>query len=177
LGLLLLALSLGVGIHSWNSARNAKAVCTVTNQLASRADTPALQEVINRLASDQSELQRALRVTDGVVPAISTASVVATVTHMLPDTTMLSGFRIETEDSPRQLQVLLKGCAASGSALGEFERRLVACPAFSGVTMSERKTTESMGARVEAFTVSFQVPLDVQVRVPGATRMALGGTR
>jgi len=177
LGLLLLALSLGVGAHSWNSARKAEAARTVTTQLASRADTPALQEVIDRLASDQSELERALRVTDGLVPAISTASVVATVTHMLPDETMLSGFRIETEDSPRQLQVLLKGCAASGTSLGELERRLAACPAFTGVTMSERKVTESMGARVEAFTVSFQVPLDVQVRAPGVMRMAMGGVQ
>jgi hypothetical protein len=34
-----------------------------------------------------------------------------------------------------------------------------------------------MGTRVEAFTVSFQVPLDVQVRAPGVMRMAMGGTR
>jgi hypothetical protein len=177
LALLLLALSMGVGIHSWNSARRAEAAREVTTQLASSADTPALQEVIDRLAFDQSELERALRVTDGLVPSISTASVVATVTHMLPEQMTLHGMRIEAEESPRQLQVMLKGCAANGAALGEFERRLAGCPAFSGVTMSERKASESMGQRVEAFTVSFQVPLDVQIRTPGALRVAMGGGR
>jgi hypothetical protein len=96
---------------------------------------------------------------------------------MLPEQVMLSGLRLEAEDSPRQLQVVLKGCAAGAEPLGEFERRLANCPAFEGVTVSERRATESMGRRVEEFTVSFQVPLDVQVRAPGAMRVAMGGAR
>jgi len=177
LGLLLLALSLGVGAHSWNSFRRAEAARDVTTQLASNADTPALTDVIDRLAFDQSELERALRVTDGLVPAIPTASVVATVTHMLPEQMTLHAIRIESEDSPRQLQVVLKGCAGTGESLGDFERRLAGCAAFAGVTMSERRAMEWMGRRVEEFTVSFQVPLDVQVRSPGALRVAMGGER
>jgi hypothetical protein len=177
LALLLLIASLGVGLHSWNSLRQAQASRDLNLQAVSGADTPTLMEVSDRLSFDQSTLERALRVTDGLVPSISTASVVATVTHMLPEQMSLHGMRIEAEDSPRQLQVMLKGQAANSAALGEFERRLADCQAFSGVTMSERRATESMGRRVEEFTVTFQVPLDVQIRKPGALRVAMGGGR
>jgi hypothetical protein len=96
---------------------------------------------------------------------------------MLPEQMSLHGMRIEAEESPRQLQVMLKGQAANGAALADLERRLAGCPAFTGVTMSERKAAESMGRRVEAFTVTFQVPLDVQIRRPTAMRVAMGGER
>lgn len=177
LALLLLMASLGVGLHSWNSLRRAEASRDVNQQVASSADTPTLMEVLDRLSFDRSELERALRVTDGLVPSISTASVVATVTHMLPEQMSLDGMRIEAEESPRQLQVMLKGQAANSAALADLERRLAGCPAFRGVTMSERKAAESMGRRVEAFTVTFQVPLDVQIRQPTAMRVAMGGER
>ena len=171
---LLLVLSVGVSIHSWNSARQADAARTVGAQLV--ANVPGVDEVMDRMASEHSELERALRVTDGLVPPITASVVIATLTHMLPEQVTLAGLRLETEDAPRQMTVMLKGFAASNADLSEFERRLAAAPAFGAVTVSESKATEYMGKRVEEFTVSFQVPLDVQVRAPGALRVACGGT-
>jgi hypothetical protein len=74
------------------------------------------------------------------------------------------------------MTVMLKGYAATNADLMKFERRLAGAPAFEAVTVSESKATEYMGKRVEEFTVSFQVPLDVQLRDPGALRVACGGS-
>lgn len=170
---LLMVLSLGVSIHSWNSARQADAARSVGAQLV--ANVPGTDEVMDRMASEHSELERALRVTDGLVPPITASVVIATLTHMLPEHVTLAGLRLETEDAPRQMTVMLKGYAASNADLMQFERRLAGAPAFEAVTVSESKASEYMGKRVEEFTVSFQVPLDVQIREPGALRVACGG--
>lgn len=170
---LLMVLSLGVSIHSWNSARQADAARSVGAQLV--ANVPGTDEVMDRMASEHSELERALRVTDGLVPPITASVVIATLTHMLPEHVTLAGLRLETEDAPRQMTVMLKGYAASNADLMQFERRLAGAQAFEAVTVSESKASEYMGKRVEEFTVSFQVPLDVQIREPGALRVACGG--
>lgn len=174
---LMLALSMGAGLHSWNSARHASAVRRVSTQLAERTDDQTLSETERRLASEAADLERALQVTDGLVPTISTSNVIATITRLLPEQVSLQGVRIEFEEAPRQFQVLLKGCASSGDTLGDFERKLASCPMFSGVTLSERRTVEWLGRRVDEFTVSLQVPLDVQLRAPAALQVASGETR
>ena len=173
LAALLLVLSVGVSIHSWNSARQADAARLVGAQLA--ANVPGVDEVMDRMASEHSELERALRLTDGLVPPICASAVLATLTHMLPEHVTLAGLRLETEDAPRQMIVMLKGYAASNADLMEFQRKLAAAPAFEAVTVSESKASEYMGKRVDEFTVSFQVPLDVHLRAPGALRVACGG--
>jgi len=170
---LLLVLSAGVGMHSWNSARLADAARVVGAQLV--ANVPSENEVMDRMAFEQSQLQQALQITDGLVPPILASAVVATITHMLPEHITLSGLRLETEDSPRQMLVVLKGVAASNADVAELERTLAAAPAFRGVTVSENKATEFMGKRVEDFTISFQVPLCVQMQSPHALRVAMGG--
>lgn len=164
--------SVGVGFHSWNSARTAEITRKVEAQLAASANSNP--ELSQRLSSEQAELERALRVTDGLVSPIAASSLVATITHMLPEQVTLTNLRVDAEDAPHQLQVTLKGFAGSGTGLSDFERQLARCPAFAGVTMSERKTTEYQGRRAEAFSVAFQVPLDVTVRTPGSMRVAQG---
>jgi len=171
--LVLLAMSsLGVGFHSWNSARSADIARSVEAQLA--ANAPGNEELIARLTSEQVELERALRVTDGLVPPIAASTVIATVSHLLPEKVTLTGLRLDAEDAPRQLQVTLKGFAGNGNDLSDFERQLARFSAFTGVTMSERKVTEFHGRRAEAFSVAFRVPLDVVVRSPGSMRVAQG---
>lgn len=171
--LVLLAMtSLGVGFHSWNSARSADIARSVEAQLA--ANAPGNEELMARLASERGDLERALRVTDGLVPPIAASTVIATVSHMLPEQVTLTGLRLDAEEAPRQLQVTLKGFAGSGTALSDFERQLARFSAFSGVTMSERKLTEFRGHRAEEFSVAFRVPLDVILRNPGSMRVAQG---
>ena len=164
--------SVGVGFHSWNTARSADIARSVEAQLAANANSDP--ELMERLAAEQTELERALRVTDGLVPPIAAGTVIATISHMLPEQVTLTELRLEVEDSPRQMQVSLKGFAGSGDALSDFERQLARCQAFGGVTMSERKVTEFRGRRAEGFSVGFQVPLEVVVRAPGAMRVAKG---
>ena len=112
--------------------------------------------------------------TDGLVPPIAAGTVIATISHMLPEKVTLTELRLEVEDSPRQMQVSVKGFAGTGDALSDFERQLAKCQAFTGVTMSERKVTEFRGRRSEAFSVGFQVPLEVVLRTPGSMRVAQG---
>ena len=173
LGVLLLVFTVGVSVHSWNIARKADADRAVGAMLV--ANAPGVDEVMDGLAKEQAILARALRVTDGLMPAISASSVVATITNMLPDHVTLTGMRIETSDTPKQMMVVLNGVAAANSDLADFEHKLAAAPAFRGVTISESKVGEFMGKRVEEFTVSFQVPLCVQVCKPGTMHVAQGG--
>lgn len=173
LTILLMVLSLGVGMHSWNSAQKADAARTVGAKWV--ANMPGIDELVDRMTSEHSELERALRVTDGLVPPISASEVLATLTHMLPQHLSLTGLRLETEESPRQMTVVLKGLAATNADLVAFERGLASAPAFDAVTISENRASESMGKRVDEFTLSFQVPLNVQVREPGTMRVAVGG--
>ncbi|MFN9904580.1 MAG: PilN domain-containing protein, partial [bacterium] len=60
---------------------------------------------------------------------------------MLPEQVTLAGLRLETEDAPRQMIVMLKGYAASNADLMEFQRKLAAAPAFEAVTVSESKAS------------------------------------
>lgn len=173
LGILLLIFSVGVSAHSWNSARIADSERTVGAMLV--ANAPGVDELMNTLAHEQSNLSRALRVSDGLLPTISATSVLATVTNMLPERVSLIGMRLEISDSPRQMLVVMNGVAQTNTDLANFEHKLASASAFRAVTISESKAGEFMGKHVEEFTVSFQVPLCVQVCKPGTMRMAQGG--
>ena len=173
LGVLLLVFTVGVSVHSWNIARKADADRAVGAMLV--ANAPGVDELMDGLAKEQAILTHALRVTDGLVPTILASSVVATITNMLPDHVTLTGMRIETSDAPKQMMVVLNGVAGANTDLANFEHKLAASSAFRGVTISESKVGEFMGKRVEEFTVSFQVPLCVQVCKPGTMHVAQGG--
>ena len=173
LGILLLVFSVGVSAHSWNSARKANSERSVGAMLV--ANAPGIDELMDEFAKEQSILSHALSITDGLVPAISASSVVASITHMLPDQVTLTGMRLETIDAPHQMTVVMSGVSANNTDLPEFERKLAACPAFRGVTVSESKVGEFMGKRVEEFKVSLQVPLFVKVCKPGTMHVAQGG--
>ena len=173
LGVLLLVFTVGVSVHSWNSARKADADRAVGVLLV--ANAPGVDEMLDGLAKEQAILTHALRVTDGLVPTILASSVVATITNMLPDHVTLTGMRLETSDAPKQMMVVLNGVAEANTDLAEFEHKLAASSAFRGVTVSESKAGEFMGKRVEEFTVSLQVPLCVQVCKPGTMHVAQGG--
>jgi len=174
LSALMVVLSLGAALHSWNGARRADAARAVSAQWV--ANMPGIDELLDQMSSEHSELERALRVTDGLVPPISASEVLATLTHMLPEHLSLTGLRLDTEESPRQMTIVLKGLAATNADLIALERALAAAPAFDSVTVSENRAGESMGKRVDEFTLSFQVPLNVQVREPGTLRVACGST-
>jgi hypothetical protein len=173
LGILLLVFSVGVSAHSWNSARKANSERSVGAMLV--ANAPGIDELMDEFAKEQSLLAHALSITDGLVPVISASSVVASITHMLPDHVTLTGMRLETIDAPHQMTVVMSGVSANNTDLPEFERKLAACPAFRGVTVSESKVGEFMGKRVEEFKVSLQVPLFVKVCKPGTMHVAQGG--
>ena len=68
LGVLLLVFTVGVSVHSWNSARRADADRAVGVMLV--ANAPGVDEMLDGLAKEQATLMHALRVTDGLVPTI-----------------------------------------------------------------------------------------------------------
>jgi hypothetical protein len=69
--------------------------------------------------------------------------------------------------------VVLQGVAASNGDLTDLERRLGDAAAFRGVSISESRAVEIEGRRVESFTLSFRVPLEVRVQKPDQSPLAL----
>ncbi|NBX25598.1 MAG: hypothetical protein EBQ99_06045 [Planctomycetes bacterium] len=162
LALLLLALTLGASVHSLNSARRAEAAKTVGLRLVS--NQMGVEEVLDRMAAERNELERALRITDGFVPSITPSAVVATITHLMPERIVLTGVRIAAEDSPRQLTVLLRGHAAGTTEVQQLQTSLAGHPAFHGVAISESRAAEVQQRRVQEFSIGFQVPLTLRLR-------------
>jgi len=168
---LLLALSVGASLHSWNTMRRADLARNQGAQMV--ATVPDMEQDLNRLAAEQAALEHSLQMTDGVVPPVKVSHVIATVTHLLPDRVTLHGLRVETEDTPRQMLVVLQGVAASNKDLTDLERRLADCAAFRGVSIAESRAVEIQDRRVETFTLSFRVPLEVRVRKPDRPPLAM----
>ena len=77
LGLLLLVLSVGVSGHSWNSARRADAARAVGAQLV--ANQVGVDEVLDRMTAERDEIERALRITEGLRPVTTPSAVLATI--------------------------------------------------------------------------------------------------
>lgn len=166
---LMMVMALGASVHSWNTARRADAARAVGAQLVS--NQVGVEEVLDRMTLERNELDRALRITDGFVPAVTPSAVMATVTHLMPERAVLTGVRIAAEDTPRQLTVILKGHAAGTSEVQQFQARLAAHPAFRGVAVSESRAAEVDQRRVQQFSIGFQVPLSLRLREPaGAPR-------
>jgi hypothetical protein len=162
LGGLLLALCAGTSLHSWNAARRADGEREVSAQRV--AHQVGVDEVIDRMTVEREDLERALNITDGFMPSVTPSAVVATLTHLMPARTVLHGVRIAMEDNPRQLAVTVRGHAAGIAEVKQLQDSLAAQPAFQRITVSESRGMEIRDRRVQAFAISFQVPLQVRVR-------------
>lgn len=157
LGLLLLVLSVGVSGHSWNSARRADAARAVGAQLV--ANQVGVDEVLDRMTAERDEIERALRITEGLRPVTTPSAVLATVTHLMPERAVLTGMRLAAEDSPRQFTVVLRGHAAGSADVQRFQASLASHPAFRSVTISESRAAQVQERNVQEFSIAFQVPL------------------
>jgi len=89
-----------------------------------------------------------------------------------------AALRIDREESPRRLQVVMQGFGGTGQEVAHFQQQLAACPLFQSVVLSERRTGEMAGRKGEVFSLTMQVPLDVVVE-PAASQLkvAMGGAR
>jgi hypothetical protein len=73
----------------------------------------------------------------------------------------------------RWVAVTIRGNARSNAELYDFERRLAAAAPFEAVTVSENQPVDLPGMRVQQFTLTCRVPMDVRVErtsAEGATR-------
>ena len=176
LAALMIAMSVFAGVHSWNRARTAQADLDLETRMYQQASN--IDEMWDRLVVEHQALKRGIEVTDGLVPPVQAANVIAAISRVLPEQVTVSGLRIEREENPRRLQVLMKGFGGSGSEVARFQQQLAECPIFQSVVLAERRTSEVAGRRGEEFSLTMQVPLDVVIEP--ATRMlkvAMGGSR
>lgn len=174
LAALMIAMSALAGVHSWNRARTAQEDLDLETRMFQKASN--IDEMWNRLAAEHKALRRGLEVTDGLVPPVQAAQVIATVTRLLPEQVSITGLRLEREEHPRQLQVMMKGFGASGAEVARFQQQLAACPIFQAVVLSERRTGEVAGRRGEEFSLTMQVPLDVVIESAASRlKVAMGG--
>lgn len=176
LAALMIAVSMLAGVHSWNRARTAQADLDLETRMFQQASN--IDELWNRLVAQHQSLKRGMEVTEGLVPPIQAANVVASVSRSLPDRVTICGLRIEREENPRRLQVLLKGFGESGSELARFQQQLAENPIFQSVVIAERRTSEVAGRRGEEFSMTMQVPLEVVIEpMTGLLKVAMGGSR
>lgn len=176
LATLMIAVSAFAGVHSWNRARVAQADLDLETRMFQQASN--IDEMWNRLVTEHQTLKRGLEVTDGLVPPVQAANVVAAISRALPEHVAICGLRIEREDAPRRLQVTMKGFGGSGADVAKFQQQLAECVIFQSVMLSERRTSEMAGRRGEEFSLSMQVPLEVVIESPaGMLKVAMGGAR
>lgn len=174
LAALMIAVSVLAGVHSWSRARTAQGDLDLETRMFQKASN--IDELWNHLAAEHQALKRGLEVTDGLVPPVQAAQVIAMVSRMLPEQVSITGLRLEREENPRQLQVVMHGFGGSGADVARFQQQLASCPLFQGVVLSERRTGEVSGRRGEEFSLAMQVPLDVVVESAASRlKVAMGG--
>lgn len=195
---LLAAMVVGTAAHSWNRFREAQSRRAVS--LALTTSGSKVDDVVDRLASEQGELRRFLGVYDRLALPVEHSDLVATVTNLMPDRTSLGALRLEVREQPpakpdkdpkqakaggpangppaappaRWVDVTVRGYAAGNGELYEFERRLAGTEPFEGVTVSENRAVDVPGARIQEFTVTCRVPLGVRYVRPGHARAGAG---
>ena len=160
----------GVCAHSWNSIRAAEQRRGVSMALA--ANSGKVDELIERLAAEQRDLAARIALSDRLALPARASDLAATVTHLLPAQASLSLLRMEVQPE-RWVAVTIRGSARSNAELYDFERRLASTAPFESVTVSENQHVDLPGMRVQQFTLTCRVPMDV--RIERAT--ADGGTR
>jgi hypothetical protein len=176
LAALMVALSALAGMHSWNRARVAQADLDLETRMFQQASN--IDELWDRLAAEHQSLRRGLEVTDGLTPPVQASHVIAAIGRALPEHVVIGGLRIDREDSPRRLQVVMRGFGGTGQEVARFQQQLSDCPLFQSVVLSERRTGEMAGRRGEAFSMTMQVPLDVAVESAAPQlKVAMGGAR
>ena len=176
LAALMIVVSLLAGVHSWSRARAAQADLDLETRMFQQASN--IDEMWDRLVAEHRTLKRGIEVTDGLVPPVQAANVVAAVSRALPDHVSICGLRIEREETPRRLQVIMKGFGGTGAEVAKFQQQLAECPIFQSVVLSERRTSELGGRRGEDFSITMQVPLEVLIEAPTSMlKVAMGGSR
>lgn len=176
LAALMIVMSLLAGVHSWSRARAAQADLDLETRMFQQASN--IDEMWDRLVAEHRSLKRGIEVTDGLVPPVQAANVVAAISRTLPDHVSICGLRIEREETPRRLQVIMKGFGGTGADVAKFQQQLAECPIFQSVVLSERRTSELAGRRGEEFSITMQVPLEVLIEAPASMlKVAMGGSR
>ncbi|MFM7809998.1 MAG: PilN domain-containing protein [Planctomycetota bacterium] len=176
LAALMIVMSLLAGVHSWSRARAAQADLDLETRMFQQASN--IDEMWDRLVAEHRSLKHGIEVTDGLLPPVQAANVVAAISRMLPDHVSICGLRIEREETPRRLQVIMKGFGGTGADVAKFQQQLAECPIFQSVVLSERRTSELAGRRGEEFSITMQVPLEVLIEAPASMlKVAMGGSR
>lgn len=196
---LLCSVVVGVACHSWNRFHEAEARRGVS--LALTTNATKVDDVIDRLASEQRELHRYLSVYDRLALPVEQSDIVATITNLMPDRTSLSMLRMEVKESAagkgtdgaanakpavtpggagtirtatpsRWMEITIRGYAQDNADLYEFERKLANTKPFAAVTVSENKPTDIARGRIQEFAVNCRIDLDVQYVRPGGSPVA-----
>lgn len=153
----------GVCAHSWNSIRAAEQRRGVSLALA--ANSGKVDDLIERLAAEQRDLSTRIALSDRLALPAQASDLAATVTHLLPAQASLSLLRMEVQESrpDRWIAVTIRGSARSNAELYDFERRLAATAPFESVTVSENQPVDLPGMRVQQFTLTCRVPMDLRI--------------
>lgn len=118
---LLASMVVGTAAHSWNRFREAQSRRAVS--LALTTSGSKVDDVVDRLASEQGELRRFLGTYDRLALPVEHSDLVATISNLMPDRTSLGALRLEVREQapakadkePKQPKAGAQGGAAGGA--------------------------------------------------------------
>jgi Tfp pilus assembly protein PilN len=192
---LMTLLVVGTATHSWNFCASANAALGVAQD---RLDnTEKVDDALTKRTADEQQLEQFFRTYDLIHLPLEHSDLVATVTNLLPDKVSLSKLRLTIERAevppPKELksdagkeakpaapmkpparwmEVTILGFAASNTDLYDFERRLAAKKPFESVTITESKSTEVPGGRIQEFAVTARMPMRAKTAADAAAEEA-----
>lgn len=161
----------GLAAHSYVQWRGANAARDVA--LCLRENAQNIDDIAAALAAERNQLQAQLATHGGIEMPVEASDVVATITHLLPQSVRLEGLKITaieprvmkgkaTDDNaaavppqPAYYEVRLVGVSTDESAAASLSQLLASTVPFSGVARQEQRTRTGPSGTEHVFTLSF----------------------
>ncbi len=154
--ILALTIATGVVFNSFVELRRAHAEHDVIMALRDRSSK--IDELVNQSLQERSALRSEIAADAMLRSPVSTSTIIATLSHLLPEGSWLESMRIALEEQkvgktpstsrPTYL-VMMNGMAPSAQAVQDFAAELRKNPPFSAVTVLEQRAAPKSGGGSE----------------------------
>ncbi len=149
---LALALTTGVVVKSFVELRNARAEHQVIVSLRERASK--INEQLAQSIGDRTAIRSEIAADAILRSPVSTSSIIATLSHLLPEGSWLESMKVSLEDaklgktlaaSRPAYVVMMNGNAPNAQGVQDFATQIRKTPPFVAVTVLEQRTAQRAG--------------------------------
>ncbi|MSR70011.1 MAG: hypothetical protein EXS17_06680 [Phycisphaerales bacterium] len=149
---LALTLTTGGVVKSFVELRNARAEHEVIVSLRERASK--IDEQLAQGVSDRAMIRSEIAVDAILRSPVSTSTIIATISHLLPEGSWLESMKVSLEDarlgktlaaSRPAYSIMMNGNAPNAQAVQEFAAQIRKTPPFVAVTVLEQRTAQRAG--------------------------------